>query len=279
MSSPFRFGVVATPDGGRERWIATARRIEDLGYNTLLMPDGMLRPGPAGGVLMSTFPALAVAASVTETLRVGTFVLASPLRAPMAAAWDAHTLGVLTGGRFDLGIGTGLPTTKASAERLGQVYGDGAERLARVEETIARLRELDGETHTRVLVAAGGPKSRALAARVADVVTLATKSLTSREEVAAMAAEVRAAAGERAVEFAMNLFVVGDEVPEWTKAFIGADAATLIENDSLVMLRGSVTEMCDELQRRRDAFGASSFSVNGAFLEQFAPVVEKLSGR
>lgn len=281
MTSPFRFGVVATPEGGRDRWIATARRIEDLGYTTLLMPDGMQRPGPAGGVLLSAVPALAVAASVTERLRVGTFVMASPLRTPMAAAWDAHSLGVLTGGRFDLGIGTGLPSIKASAERLGQVYGDAAERLARVEETIARLRELDGEAHTPVLVAAGGPKSRAVAGRVADVVTLATKPFTTREEVAAMAAEVRAAAGERAdrVEFAMNLFMIGDELPEWTKGFIGADAATLIEHDSLVMLRGSVTEMCDELQRRRDAFGASYISVNGTFLDQLAPVVEKLAGR
>lgn len=281
MSSPFRFGVVATPDGGRDRWIATARRVEELGYTTLLMPDGMQRPGPSGGVLISAVPALAMAAGVTEKLRVGTFVMASPLRAPMAAAWDAHSLGVLTGGRFDLGIGTGLPSMKASAERLGQVYGDGAERLARVEETIARLRELDGETHTRVLMAAGGPKSRALAARVADVVTLATKPLSTRDEVAAMAADVRAAAGERAdsIEFAMNLFVVGDEVPAWTRGFIGADAATLIEHDSLVMLRGSVTEMCDELQRRRDAFGTSYISVNGAFFEQLAPVVAKLSGQ
>ena len=45
------------------------------------------------------------------------------------------------------------------------------------------------------------------------------------------------------------------------------------------MLRGSVTEMSDELLRRRDAFGVSYVSVNGAFLEQLAPVVERLAGR
>jgi len=38
---PFRFGVVATPQEGPERWVATARRIADLGYTTLLMPDGV----------------------------------------------------------------------------------------------------------------------------------------------------------------------------------------------------------------------------------------------
>ena len=62
---------------------------------------------PDGTQLLSPLPALAVAAGATTALRVGTWVLASPLRPPLLAAWDAHSLSVLTGGRFDLGIGTG----------------------------------------------------------------------------------------------------------------------------------------------------------------------------
>ena len=60
---PFRFGVVATPQGPPEQWLATARRVEQLGYSTLLMPDGLQ--------LLAPFPSLAVAASATTTLRVG----------------------------------------------------------------------------------------------------------------------------------------------------------------------------------------------------------------
>jgi hypothetical protein len=37
--------------------------------------------------------------------------------------------------------------------------------------------------------------------------------------------------------------------------------------------------MADELQRRRDEYGLSYVSVNGSFLELFAPVVERLAGR
>jgi hypothetical protein len=55
--------------------------------------------------------------------------------------------------------------------------------------------------------------------------------------------------------------------------------ATLIERDSLVILRGSVSEMADELQRRRERLGVSYVSVNAAYIEQFAPVVELLAGR
>ena len=269
---PFRFGVVATPDGGAERWIATARRVEELGYSTLLMPDGLQ--------LLSPFPSLAVAASVTTTLRVGTFVLASPLRTPRAAAWDAHSLAVLSGGRFDLGIGTGHGGVPSAAAQLGLPYGSAAVRREQVADTVRYLRELDGDQHTPVLIAAAGPKAIALAAEIADIVTLAVDALASREHTAALADQLRAAAGERGaqIELSMNLFVIGDEVPEWTRGFIGADAAELIAADSLTMLRGSTVEMADELRRRRDAFGVSYVSVNAAFLEQLAPVVEQLDG-
>jgi probable F420-dependent oxidoreductase len=270
-SKAFRFGVVVTPEND-EQWLATARRAEDLGYDTLLMPDGLQ--------LLSPFTSLAAAAIATSKLRVGPYVLASPLRTPYQAAWDAHSLTVLSGGRFELGIGTGRPEVREFAERIGLPFGTAGERLAQVEQTVALLRELDGERHTPVLMAASGPKALALAGRVADTVAIAANPIAPHDEVAAMAAAVREAAGDRAgeLELAMNLFVVGEEVPPWVRQFTGFDAATLIEHDSLAMLRGDTATMADELRRRRDLIGASYISVNGAFLEALAPVVERLAG-
>jgi alkanesulfonate monooxygenase SsuD/methylene tetrahydromethanopterin reductase-like flavin-dependent oxidoreductase (luciferase family) len=61
------------------------------------MPDfPQLQPSPG--------PTLAVAAALTE-LRVGTWVYASPLRPAWSAAWEAHSLSVLTEGRFEMGVG------------------------------------------------------------------------------------------------------------------------------------------------------------------------------
>jgi alkanesulfonate monooxygenase SsuD/methylene tetrahydromethanopterin reductase-like flavin-dependent oxidoreductase (luciferase family) len=116
---------------------------------------------------------------------------------------------------------------------------------------------------------------------MADIITLATGPLTTRQEVAQMVTEVCDHAGERAekIEFAMNLFVIGEQIPPWTEKFIGVDAATLIAHDSLTMLRGSTTQMADELQRRRDILGVSYICVNAEFFEQLAPVVDLLSGR
>src|SRR5215472_18521863 len=178
----FRFAVQAVSENG-EYWLATARRAESLGYSTLLMPDGMQLPAP--------MPALALAAGATTTLRVGVFVLASPLRAPRLAAWEAHTLSSLSGGRFEMGIGTGRPEVAEQAvQLLGQPPATPAQRLAQVEQTIDELRALDGEHHTPVLMAAAGPKARAMAAAKADIVTLALGATASREELAGLFTEL-----------------------------------------------------------------------------------------
>jgi alkanesulfonate monooxygenase SsuD/methylene tetrahydromethanopterin reductase-like flavin-dependent oxidoreductase (luciferase family) len=269
---PFRFGVTATPQGDGDAWGAQARRVAELGYSTLLMPDVVH--------LLAPFPSLAVAASAAPQLRVGTYVLASPLRPARSAAWEAHTLSVLTGGRFELGIGTGLPDLEPTVRDLGLPYGTPAERLAQVAATIDRLRELDGDRRTPVLVAAGGPQARQLAATAADIVTLAIGPLASRADVATLVADVRHRAGARAdqLEFLTNLFVVGEELPTGLGRFIGADIGTLIEHDSLVMLRGEPRTMAYEVRRRRDTLGISYLTVNATFAERFAPVVEMLDG-
>ncbi|ANY09818.1 LLM class flavin-dependent oxidoreductase [Pseudonocardia sp. HH130630-07] len=267
----FRFGVVAAAQEGGARWRETARRAEELGYSTLLSPDNLHLPTPTA--------ALATAAAVTTRLRVGSFVLASPLRTPRATAWEAHSLSTVTEGRFELGIGTGIPAMREQAAELGLPYGTGRERLDAVAEAIDHLRRLDGDdTRTPVLLAAGGPRARRLAGARADIVTLAEDVLAPREQVAAHAEEVRAAAGGRDVELSMNVFVVGEQVPPWIQGFIGADAATLAEHDSLTMLRGGVDDMAAELERRRTELGVSYVTVNSAFVEEFAPVAARLSG-
>lgn len=277
-SDRFRFGVVATPQTTAENitghWQRQAQRAEELGYSSVLMPDGMQLPSP--------IPTLAFAAAVTTALRVGTFVLASPLRPPALTAWEAHSMSVLTGGRFEFGIGTGHPgNVRQAVDVIGMPQTSAAQRLDQVERSIDRLRELDGDRHTPVLMAVSGRKALAVAAAKADIVTIAIGPLGSRADLARLADELRAAAGPRAsaLELLANVFVIGDDVPAWMERFLGADAATLIAHDSLAMLRGSAQDMADELRRRRDAFGTSYVAVSAEFIEQFAPVVELLAGR
>jgi alkanesulfonate monooxygenase SsuD/methylene tetrahydromethanopterin reductase-like flavin-dependent oxidoreductase (luciferase family) len=271
-SGAFRFGVIGAPWGKAEHWRATAVRAAELGYGTLLMPDvlDLLAPGPSLGL-----------AAGAADIGVGTWVYAAPLRTPQQTAWEAHTLSVLTAGRFEMGIGAGHPRSGEFARRLGLPLRSAAERLAQVSATIDAVRELDGpDLHTRVLVAAGGPKARKLAAAKADIVSIAADPLTSRQVLGDAIADVRTAAGARAddIEFAMNLFAVGDTIPPHVKQSTGADAAELIAADSLVLLRGDTRAMIDELQRRRDELGVSYILVNAEFMSQLAPVVETVAG-
>jgi len=69
---PFRFGVVATPQDSQQ-WAFTARRVAELGYSTCSCPTASTR-----------YPQLplATAAATAAEVRVGTWVLAAPLRPP-----------------------------------------------------------------------------------------------------------------------------------------------------------------------------------------------------
>lgn len=265
-SSPaLRFGVMAMPQDAQQ-WIGTARRVEELGFSTLVMPDGMQLP--------STFPALAIAAGATTRLHVGAFVLAAPLRSPGGAAWDAHSLSLLSGYRFELGIGTGRPqAVEQAALRLGEPPATTAERLERVVRTLEELRALDGEQHTPVLMAVGGPRAAEVAATHADVVTIAVPPLTPRAEIAAQVQRVRAAARGRRIGLAMNVFIVGSESPPWLERSLGTSVQELQRHDSLAWLPHEPETMRAEIERRVRELGLSYLIVNGAFMDRVAPVL------
>jgi alkanesulfonate monooxygenase SsuD/methylene tetrahydromethanopterin reductase-like flavin-dependent oxidoreductase (luciferase family) len=162
---PLRFGVVAPITTDLPAWRDQVRRIADSGYSTLLMPD-VQQWQPAPG------PTLAVAATLAPDLRVGTWVYASPLRTPWSMAWEAHSLSVLTEGRFEMGIGTGRPGIEDELRQLGLPVVTPGERLSQVRDAVTSLRDLDGpDFQTPVVMAVRGPKARALAVDLADTVT------------------------------------------------------------------------------------------------------------
>src|SRR5262245_49644173 len=199
---PFRFGVTVPIRTDLPTWRDRIRRLADSGYSTLLMPD-VPRWQPAPG------PTLALAAALAD-LRVGTWVYAAPLRPAWSTAWEAHSLSVLTKGRFEMGVGTGRPGIEDELRELGLPAVSPGGRLAQVRETVAALRDLDGpDLHKPVVMAVRGPKAQALAAEVADTVTFAVVVGEPRAEVARLARDFRAI---RDVELALHVPVIGDTV-------------------------------------------------------------------
>ncbi|MVO88351.1 TIGR03621 family F420-dependent LLM class oxidoreductase [Streptomyces sp. p1417] len=131
MSRPFRFGVnMMTPAAGKE-WRAKCRRAEALGYDVILVPDHLGMPAP--------FPAVVAAAEATERPRVGTFVLNAAFWNPTLLAREVATTDALTGGRLEVGLGTGY--VQAEFDAAGVPWGTPGERVSAL---VAAVEAVDG---------------------------------------------------------------------------------------------------------------------------------------
>ena len=180
----FRFGVQTSRSASREEWVAKARKIEDLGFSTLLMPDHFEDQ-------YAPVPALMAAADATTTLRIGTLVFDNDYKHPVVLAKETATLDVLSGGRLELGIGAGWMSS--DYDQAGMAYDAPGERIARLKEGLAVIKGLfadepvafDGKhyrvhmnglpkpiqrPHPPILIGGGGKRVLSYAAREADIV-------------------------------------------------------------------------------------------------------------
>ena len=133
MTKPFSFGVNVRSATSAGEWAAKARRIEDLGYSTLTVPDHLAE-------MLAPIPAALGAAAATTHLRVGTNVLNNDLRHPVLVAREAATADLLTGGRFQLGLGAGH--MKSEYDEAGLTFERGAARVARLAEAVTIVKAL-----------------------------------------------------------------------------------------------------------------------------------------
>jgi hypothetical protein len=183
---------------------------------------------------------------------------------------------VLTGGGFELGIGTGRPGIEDQLRELGLPVVPPGQRLAQVRETVRALRDLDGPSlHTPVAMAIRGPKAQALAAEVADTVTFVQLPGESRVELARLAHDFSAI---RDLELANHVSVVGDRVAPFM-APPDTDPAALRAVDSLVVLPDDAAAAAEEIHRRREEVGFSYFVFGANSADALAPVVAELAGR
>jgi probable F420-dependent oxidoreductase len=186
-----RFGVVSESVREGRAWLDFARRVEGSGIDVLLLRDHF-SAGPFGQQL-APFSGLAAAAAATTSLRLGTLVLSNDFRHPAIVAHEAASLHLLSGGRFELGIGAGWYRPEYDA--AGIAFDPAGQRLARLDASLTVIRGLLAGTPVhradasyridgldldvlpmprrgspRLLVGAGGPRMLRLAARHADIV-------------------------------------------------------------------------------------------------------------
>jgi probable F420-dependent oxidoreductase len=102
--------------------------VEELGYDSVWVTDHLVglraTDGLYGSHWMEAVTALTWAAATTTSIRVGTGVLVVPYRHPVLTAKMLATVDVLSGGRLDVGVGTGWSKTEYRALGAGEFFDD-----------------------------------------------------------------------------------------------------------------------------------------------------------
>ncbi|MDT7797924.1 MAG: hypothetical protein QOI78_1357 [Actinomycetota bacterium] len=285
----FKFGVSLRRIGGRDAWIAKCRRAEELGYDVITIPDHLGTGSPA------PFPALAMAAAVTERPRLGTLVSNVPFYNLSLFAREASSTAALLDGRLDLGLGSGH--MKSEFDAAGLPWQNAAGRIGYLEESLGHLRkhfEDEGIDQPRLLIAGNSDGVLGLAAEHADVVGFAglrqapgrppgTFVLDNAEAMDERVAYFRARAGARDVEYNMLVqrVVVTDDrraaATAWHDETEHRAARSVDELlDTPQLLLGTVEEIAGQLEERRKRYGFTYITVFEPMLETFAPVLKEL---
>jgi len=304
-----RFGVAAHAvlDGGS--WRTLARKVEDQGYGTLLLPD---HTNPQ----LAPVPGLVAAAAATTTLKVGTLVLDNDYKHPLVLAKELATIDHLSGGRLEVGLGAGWMATDYAES--GIPHDTAAVRVDRFEEGLAVVKGLFGSEpftfegeHYRITahqglpkpaqapgppILVGGGKRRMLtiAGREADIVGInptmpngaadadAARSGTA-EETDRKLRWVKDGAGDRYPELEINLlnfgcFVTDDRnaLAEQFAPMFGIPAEDLLKFPHALV--GTVEQIAESIEERRERWDASYIVVQHDAMEAMAPVVAALTG-
>jgi probable F420-dependent oxidoreductase len=286
-----------------------ARKCEDMGYSTLYLPDHLDEQ-------WAPMVACTVAAEATTTLRVGSLVLDNDFRHPVLAAREAATLDVVTGGRFEFGIGAGWLT--ADYEQSGIPMDRPSVRIARLAESLEIMRSLwqtgtatfSGEYYQvpgakgfpepvtpggpPLVIGGGGRRILTLAGRYASIVSV-VPSLAAGYIGPEVAAEAildryhdrvrwaREAAGERAGDLELQCWTAAVQVVPNADEVIESLAPLFdLTPDQLraapLALIGTASEIAETLRKRREELGFSYIVVHEAEMDALAPVIAELAG-
>ncbi len=146
--------------------------------------------------------------------------------------------------------------------------------MDRIRDAVTLLREYDGpDRHTPVVMAVRGPRARALAAELADIVTFAITPDDRRHEVTQVARDFLAV---RDIPVALHVSVVGDTVAPFMTG-PDTDPAALRAADSLAILPADPAAAAEEIHRRREEIGASYVVIGSNSADTLAPVVARLA--
>jgi probable F420-dependent oxidoreductase len=283
-----RFGVNVRAVESTAQFRGYVRRVEELGYDILGLPDHLGGPSP--------FSALAAAAMVSEHLRLRTYVLNAGFWNAALLAREVATLDAVSDGRAELGVGAGHMRREHEDARLPWLpFRDRVEAMERLMvEVQDRLAE-PGHRPAAVqhpVPSVVGAMSRAgleVAARRADVVAFAgakqvpgaapgTFTLASAAAARMRVEDVRRLAAGRAYRSDVLVQVVEvSRDPEEVAAELAAAIAPMspaeVLDSPFVLLASDPAAAADELRRRQEIYGFDEVTTHQANLEALGEVI------
>ena len=307
MPRAFRFGVQNRTLGPRDSFLETLRRIEAAGYDTWVVMDHFVRG-------LDPVAALGAAATATTTLRLGSMVFSNDFRHPAVLAKAMATVDVLSDGRLEIGIGAGW--LREEYDQAGIPFDRAGVRIDRMVEAVHLMKRyfteervtFAGEHYRTVdqvvvpkpvqqpyppfVIGGGSPRILSIAAREADTVNITTRALPDgTKDVADMTPArldekigwVREAAGDRFADIELaatvtDVIVTEDrqEAAERLAASFGVTAVDVLASPHALI--GTVEQMVEDLQARRERYGFSCIMVREGDEDTVAPVVACLAG-
>ena len=284
MAVPFRFGVSLLASAPADEWRGKCRRAEELGYDVILVPDhlGMVAP----------FPALVAAAGATERTRLGTFVLNAGFWNPALLAREVATTDALTGGRLELGLGTGY--VQAEHDTAGLPYGSPGERMDHLRRTVEELsRLLSDQPRVPLLIGANGDRMLRLTAEHADIAaftgarpvpgsaTGTLEPLTPEELDERVAAYHRLAAGRpepAELNLLLQMVAVTDDPAAALRPLLSRQPQLTVDQalELPLVLAGSLEQITERVRAIRERYGFTYFTVLEPYMEPFGQVIEAL---
>jgi probable F420-dependent oxidoreductase len=272
----FRFGINMFPENSRSAWRDSARQVEDLGYDVLLLPDHLGRPAP--------FPALVAAAEATTRPRLGTLVLNAGFYKPALLARDAEWVNGLTDGRLELGLGAGYVEEEFKAAELP--FPSARQRIDHLEHTTVEVNRLLDEAGQRVpvMIAGRGDRLLKVAAEHADIVALAGSRTTVAGQPGSLPDRielVRKAAGDRFDQLELSLLIVAVQLSgEEGNLDMARRFYPDLSHEELLnvpgVLHGSAQQIAETLHEYRENYGITYFTPVGPSLEPFGKVIKAL---
>jgi alkanesulfonate monooxygenase SsuD/methylene tetrahydromethanopterin reductase-like flavin-dependent oxidoreductase (luciferase family) len=192
VSSKLRFSVLVLPNVPWSELLRRCREVEDLGFDSIGLADHLVDWAGGKGPWFELWTHVAAVAQATSRIRLTTLVAQIPLRNPAHFAQQALTVDHISGGRLDVGLGTGLVidpsyrmmgienwSTRERVARFGE-YVEIVDRLMSQEETTfkGRFYQVDGAAlrprpvqspRPPIMIAAMGPVMLRHTARHADI--------------------------------------------------------------------------------------------------------------